>query len=93
MAYTAERTWVAGELVAEDLLNIYIRDNQGILKVPLDSAGKIIAISSTYFASLSGSNLTGVMTLASANTFTSGLQSFNGGSTVRLVVPVGTSGW
>lgn len=37
---------------------------------PFDSTGKIQAISSTYFASLSGTNLTGVAMLGSANTFT-----------------------
>lgn len=36
----------------------------------VDATGKIPAISSTYFASLSGTNLTGVALLASANTFT-----------------------
>ena len=36
------------------------------------AAGKITAISSTYFDSLDGTNLTGVAKLASANTFTAG---------------------
>jgi hypothetical protein len=37
---------------------------------PFDSTGKIQAISSTYFASLDGTNLTGVAKLASTNTYT-----------------------
>lgn len=36
----------------------------------IDSTGKIPAISSTYFASLDGTNLTGLAKLGSANTFT-----------------------
>lgn len=36
----------------------------------VNTAGKIPAISSTFFASLSGTNLTGVALLGSANTFT-----------------------
>lgn len=49
----------------------------------IDTTGKIPAISSTYFASLSGTNLTGVALLASANAFTStGTQTFAGSATV-----------
>lgn len=43
----------------------------------IDSTGKIPAISSTYFASLSGTNLTGVAFTGSANTF-SGVNNFVG---------------
>lgn len=93
MAWTAPRTWVAGELVTEAHLNEQLRDNQLLLKTSLDSNGKITAISSSYFASLDGTNLTGVAKTGSANTFSSGVQNFNGGASTRVVLPVGSDKW
>ena len=93
MAWTTPRTWSTGDLVTASHMNEQVRDNQTILKSSIDNNGKIVAISSTYFASLDGSNLTGVAKLAAANTFTTGIQSFNGGASARLVVPVGASKW
>lgn len=92
MAWTSPRTWVAGELVTEAHLNAQIRDNQLILKTPLDSNGKITAISSTYFASLDGSNITNVAKSGSANDWTAGKQNFNAG-TAKVVLPVGADKW
>lgn len=92
MAWTAPRTWVAGELVTEDNLNEQLRDNLNILKVAVDSNGKITAISSDYFASLDGTNLTGLAKIAAANDFSAGKQNFNAG-TAKVVLPVGADKW
>lgn len=86
MAWTTPRTWVYNEVVTAALFNAHIRDNQGILKTPFDDNGLVQAISSTYFASLSGANLTGVPQTASDNDPT-GNNDFSSGT---LVVPVGT---
>jgi len=93
MAWTAPRTWLAGELVKEGDLNAQIRDNMNILKTPMNDSGKIIAIDSLRFANLDGSNITGILKLAAANTFTAGTQDFNGGASTRMVLPVGTDKW
>lgn len=92
MAWTTPRTWSSGELVAATHLNEQVRDNQIVLKTTLDAAGKIIALNSTYLASVDGSALTGVAKLASDNTFT-GVNNFNGGASARLVLPVGSNRW
>lgn len=92
MAWTTPKTWLAGELVTETSLNTYIRDNQNILKTPIDNTGKIVAINSSYFASLDGSNLTGIPTLAGDNNWT-GENDFDTGGTGRVVLPVGTDQW
>lgn len=89
MAWTAPVTWAADQLVTAADMNAQIRDNLLVLKTAIDADGKIVAISSTYFASLDGANLTGVAKTAGASTYTAGVQNFNGGATVRLVVPVG----
>lgn len=59
----------------------------------LDATGKIPAISSTYFASLSGTNLTGVDLLASVNTHTlAGLHTWTGGTNgPQRIVTVNTT--
>lgn len=93
MAWTSPRTWVAGELVTEGNLNEQIRDNHNILKTSIDANGKIVALSSAYLADLSGTNLTGLAKLASANDFTSGKHNFNAGATTRVVLPVGSDKW
>lgn len=73
MAYTAVPTIVAGDILTASWGNTYIRDNMAFFKIPLDSSGKITAISSTYFASLSGANLTGIPASAiTAGAFPSG---------------------
>jgi hypothetical protein len=89
MAWTTPRTWVSGELVKADDLNAQVRDNQTLLKVPIDTAtGKITALTSTYFASLSTASLTGIAKLTATNTFT-GVNNFNGGASSRVILPVG----
>jgi hypothetical protein len=93
MVWSAPKTWVAGELVTETNLNQEVRDNQLILKTSLDANGKLVALTATYLANLSGASLTGLALIASGNTHTAGVQNFNGGSTVRLVIPVGADKW
>jgi len=94
MAWTTPRTWLAGELVKEGDLNAQIRDNMNVLVVPIDtSTGKISALSSATLANLDGTNLTGLAKIGAANTYTAGKQDFNGGATVRMVVPVGADKW
>ena len=93
MAWTAPRDWSGGELVTQTHLNEQIRDNLTVLKTSITDAGKIVAISASYFASLDGTNLTGVAKTGSANTFTAGVQNFNGGATVRVILPVGADKW
>lgn len=92
MAWTSPATWVAGALVAAGDLNEQIRDNMLILKTSIDNNGKIVAISSTYFASLDGTNLTNVAKAGSANDWTAGKQNFNAG-TAKVVLPVGADKW
>jgi hypothetical protein len=93
MAWTTPYSWLQVELVAAAKANEQIRDNQLFLKTSIDDNGKLRALSSTYLADLSGANLTGVSRLASSNTHTSGTNDFNGGSTTRLKVPVGSNKW
>ena len=90
MAWITPRTWLQVELVYAAQMN-EIRDDLNLLKTSLDDSGKLRALSSLYVADLSGVNLTGVAKLGAANTFTSGAQNFNGGSTTRLRVPVGSA--
>ena len=93
MVWSPPKTWVAGELATETNLNQDIRDNQLILKTSLDANGKLVALTSTYLANLSGADLTGLAKLAAASTYTAGVQNFNGGTTVRVILPVGADKW
>jgi hypothetical protein len=94
MVWTPPSTFVADQLVSQADLNAQIRDNLLILAVAIDTAtGKIPAISSTYFASLSAANLTGIALLSGTNTYTSGKQDFSGGASTRVVLPTGASKW
>jgi hypothetical protein len=93
MAWTTPRTWVAGELVHENDLNVHVRDNLLLLKTPISDSGQIIAINATFFESLDGTALTGVGKLATANDFTVGTQNFNAGASTRVVLPVGVDKW
>lgn len=94
MVWTPPSTWLADQLVKADDLNQQIRDNLGILAVAIDTVtGNIPAISSTYFASLDGSNLTGVARLSGTNTYVAGKQDFNGGASTRVVLPTGANKW
>jgi len=86
MAWTAPRTWVSGELVKADDLNTHVRDNQTVLKVPVGAAGKIIALTLTYFESLDTAALTSIAKLAGTNSFT-GKNDFNAGASARVVLP------
>jgi hypothetical protein len=60
MSWTSPRTWVAGEVVTAQLMNLHVRDNENVLKTALDDNGKIRALTSTYLADLDGSQLTGL---------------------------------
>ena len=93
MAWTTPRTWVAGELITESVLNTHIKDNLTFLKTSIDDNGKIVALSSAYLQDLSGTNLTGVAKLASNNSFTAGTHDFSAGSGTRVLLPVGTDKW
>ncbi len=75
------------------MMNTHLRDNTLLLKVPLNDSGKIVALSSSYLADLSGTNLTGLAVPGSGNTITAGKTSLNGGSTVRMILPVGADLW
>jgi len=88
MAWTSPRTWVDGEVPTAALMTAHLGANQLVLKTSLTNDGKIAALSSSYLADLSGTNLTGLVKLASANTRTVGKQTFS--DPVRIVVPVGT---
>lgn len=41
MAWTSPRTWVSGELVTASIMNTYIRDNQNLLKTPINDSGEL----------------------------------------------------
>lgn len=60
MAWTAPRTWVAGEIVTAAIMNTHVRDNLSLLKTSIADDGRVQALSSTYFASLSAANLTSI---------------------------------
>ncbi len=93
MAWVTPRTWTSGELVTAAHLNEQIRDNLTVLKLAVGDDGKIPALSATYLANLSGTNLTGIAKLAAANSFTAGKQDFGAGASTRLVLPVGADRW
>ena len=90
MAWTAPRTWVDTETPTASIFNTHIRDNTSFLKTSLNADGKLIALSSDYVADLDATNITSLARTAQANDFTAGRTSFNGGTTVRFIVPVGT---
>jgi len=87
MAWVAPRTWTEPEVVTAAMMNQDIRDNQLILKVPIDDDGLIRAFNSSYFASLAGANLTAVAFPGAGNVFTAGKNAFEGTSLLKL--PVG----
>ena len=87
MAWTAPKTWAALDVPTAALFNAHIRDNMLILKTPFSDDGKVRAIDATCFASLAGTNLTGVGKLAAANTWTAGKQNYNAGATTRVIIP------
>jgi hypothetical protein len=89
MAWTTPRTWAANDVPTAALLNANIRDNMDLLKTSFTDAGQVRAFSSSYFASLDGANLTGIVKTAGATTFTAGKNNFSAG-TARVVLPVGT---
>ena len=93
MAWTSPRDWVADELVTETVLNVHLRDNLNFLKTSIDDTGKIVALSATYLADLSGTNLTGVAKLASDNLYTAGVHNTGSGASARLKIPVGADKW
>lgn len=93
MAWQAPRTWTVGQLVNAAALNADVRDNLNHLKLTVNDAGKIPAISSSYFADLSGTSLTGVVKTAADNDYTAGVQDFNAGAGTRFVAPVGADKW
>jgi hypothetical protein len=93
MAWTTPRTWAIGQLVSAADLNEQIRDNFSHLKILVNDDGKIPAISSTYIADLSGTNLTGIVKLAANNDHTAGVNDFGAGAGGRIVLPVGADKW
>lgn len=94
MAWHAPADWTAESLVTETKMNEQVRDNLTVLAVAIDTGtGKIAGISSTYFASLDGTNLTGVAKLAADNSFTAGTHDFGAGAATRLRLPVGADKW
>jgi hypothetical protein len=93
MAWVTPRTWTVGQLVSAAELNEQIRDNLNHLKVAVDVNGKIVALSATYVADLSGTALTGVMKTGGDNAFTSGVQDFSAGASTRVVLPIGADKW
>lgn len=93
MAWTEPRAWRAGELVAPADMNTHLSDNHTHLKIPLDSAGKLVSLTASYVADLSGAGLSGVLRLALDNAFTAGKTNFGGGAATRIVVPVGADKW
>jgi len=88
MSWTAPRDWVAHETPTHTLFNTHIRDNIDFLKTPIADSGKIAALSSSYLADLSGTNLTGIALTAGSNTFTAGTHNFYN---AVLRVPVGSN--
>jgi len=88
MSWSVPRTWVNGEVPTAAMLNGHMRDNETIVKVARDSLGRITALSSTYLADLSSSNLTGLARGTAANSFTAGRTRLL--DAARIVVPVGT---
>jgi len=93
MAWNAPKTWVDGEIIGYATLNLELRDKMLLLKTSIDAAtGLFYTISSAYFTSLDGSALTGVTLLGAANTYTAGIQNFNG-ATTRFVLPFGVNQW
>jgi hypothetical protein len=90
MAWTAPRTWVDGEVPTAALMNLHVRDNELVLKTPLGSDGRIVALDSTRVASLSGTNLTGLVFLTGAS-HTVGVQRFL--DPARVILPVGADKW
>jgi hypothetical protein len=90
MVWTAPRTWVDGEIPTASLFNLHIRDNENVLKTSIGNDGRFLGLSSATLADLSAANVTGLASPSTSNTYTAAVNSFNGGSTVRIVVPVGT---
>lgn len=93
MAWTTPKSWTVGELVSAADLNEQIRDNMDHLKLIVNDSGKIPALSSSYFADLDASALTGVARLAQDNDYTAGVNDFGAGASGRLVLPVGADKW
>lgn len=89
MAWTAPITWADDAVYDAADFNEQIRDNFALLKTPLSDVGRVLAISSAYFSSLDGTNLTGVALVGAGNTYTAGVQNFSGGATARVILPVG----
>jgi hypothetical protein len=92
MAWNDLVTWEQDQLVTASDLNEQLRDNLLVLVTPIEVAsGKILDISSSTFASLDGTALTGIAKTGSANTL-SAKNDFNSGSG-RVVLPVGADKW
>ena len=54
MAWTAPRTWVAGELVTAALFNTHLRDNLLILKTDTNDSGQLQFTDATELTIASG---------------------------------------
>jgi hypothetical protein len=95
MVWTSPHTWAAADQPTADAtggvkvpMNLHVKGNMDVLKTSIDDDGKLIALSSSYVADLSGVNLTGLALLASNATYTA-VNNFNGGGATRVVLPVG----
>jgi hypothetical protein len=54
MAWSSPRTWVSGELVTASIMNVYIRDNQNLLKTAITDSGQVEFANSTELTIASG---------------------------------------
>ena len=54
MAWTSPRTWVSGELITASIMNTYIRDNQNVLKTPINDSGEVEFTDATQLPIASG---------------------------------------
>ena len=54
MAWTSPRTWVSGELITASIMNTYIRDNQNVLKTPINDSGEVEFTDATQLTIASG---------------------------------------
>jgi hypothetical protein len=86
-ATTVAALTASGAIIANGTVDINSTFTIGSGSVePFDSTGKLQALSSTYVANLSGTNLTGVAMLGSSNTFTAGVNNFLAYSETKVVI-------
>jgi len=84
MAWTTPITWVASVIYDETDLNQQIRDNMEVIKFSRNDAGKIHALTSTYFASLDASTITGINDFNTSNAWNMKNDFSGGNARVRV---------